>query len=109
MSGRQKEKTPARKSGERSTNQPSIDIQTVGNEAIYTLEDNSVETLDFIDAEYAVNSEESLETRIEVRNILRDGQSSPSDEDGNIIAVSSNSRDPLRLEERTQNLNIIGE
>ena len=109
MSRRQTEKPPVRRNSERRNDQQSIDVQTVGNEAIYTLEDNSVETLDFIDSEYAVNSEESLETRIEVRNILRDDHSSPSDEDGNSIAVNSNNRDPLRLEERTENLEIFGE
>ena len=107
MDKKQKEKTPTRRRS-RQNAADEIDVQTTDDyENILALEDASVETKDILDAEYAVNTEKSLDTRIEVRDVLTNDHRPPSDDDGNNIAVTSASRDPLQLE-TPRNLHITG-
>ena len=106
MDKKQKEKTPARRRSSRNTAN-DIEIQNDEYDNILTLEDGSVATTDILDAEYAVNTEKSLDTRIEVRDVLPTDYRSPSDDEGNNIAVTIGSRDPLRLEE-PRSLHITG-
>ena len=101
MDKKQKEKTPTRR--RRSIN--GIEMQNA--EDILTLEEGSVATREIVDAEYVVSTENSLETRIEVRDVLPNDYESPGDDDGNNIAVTLRSRDPLGLEE-PRNLHITG-
>ena len=107
MEKKQKEKTPTRRRG-RQNAVNDIDVQTTDDyENILALEDDSVETKDILDAEYAVNTEKSLDTRIEVRDVLSNEHRPPSDDDGNNIAVTIASRDPLQLQE-PRNLHTTG-
>ena len=107
MDKKQKEKTPARRRSSRNTAN-DIEIQNDEYDNILTLEDGSVATTDILDAEYAVNTEKSLDTRIEVRDVLSNEHRPPSDDDGNNIAVTIASRDPLQLQE-PRNLHTTGE
>lgn len=103
MDKKQKEKTPTRR--RRSIN--GIEMQNENAEDILTLEEGSVATREIVDAEYVVSTENSLDTRIEVRDVLPIDYESPGDDDGNNIAVTLRSRDPLGLEE-PRNLHITG-